>query len=77
MHVRFRFWIDVAVTSLTVGLFLLTLFSRNWIEVLFGIDPDHGDGSFEWIIVGGLLVASIALVALTRAEWRRFRVLAN
>src|SRR5215216_4998274 len=73
MHLRARFWFETALAALTVGLFLLTLVSRNWIEVVFGIEPDQSDGSLEWIIVGALFVASVALIGLARAEWQRSR----
>jgi hypothetical protein len=77
MRVRTRFWWETALASLTVGLFVLTLVSRNWIEVVFGIEPDQSNGSLEWIIVGGLFVASVALIALAHAEWRRPRTSAT
>ena len=39
---RLRFWIEVAL-GLTSGLLLLlTLVTREWIELLFGVDPDGG-----------------------------------
>jgi len=51
-------------------LFLLTLVWKEWIEAVFRVDPDGGDGSLEWAIVGGLLVVSLTFVALARGEWR-------
>jgi hypothetical protein len=69
--VRIRFWIEAVLALLTAGLFILTLISHEWIEVIFGVDPDGGDGSLEWAIVGILLVATIVLSWLARVEWRR------
>jgi hypothetical protein len=69
--VRIRFWIEAALALLTAGLFILTLISHEWIEVIFGVDPDGGNGSLEWAIVGILLVATIVLGWLARVEWRR------
>ncbi|HEY2926394.1 hypothetical protein [Piscinibacter sp.] len=40
----------------------------NFIESLFGIAPDGGDGSFEWL----LLLLPLAGVAAV-AAWRRRR----
>jgi hypothetical protein len=69
--VRIRFWIEAALASLTAGLSVLTLISREWIEWLFGVDPDGGDGSLEWAIVGILLLATVIFAWFARLEWRR------
>jgi hypothetical protein len=66
-----RFRVEAALAALTGALLLLTLVSREWIEVLFGVDPDGGDGSLEWAIVGALLVTTVVFTALARTEWRR------
>jgi hypothetical protein len=70
-NVRARFWIETGLASLTAGLFLLTLVWRDWIEAAFGFSPDHHNGSLEWIVVGVLFLATAALIALARSEWRR------
>jgi hypothetical protein len=66
-----RFWIESVLAALTGFLFVLTLFSREWIEFLFRVDPDGGDGSLEWAIVAALAVLIMTFAALARAEWRR------
>ena len=71
MQVRVRFWIEAVLAALAIVLFVLTLISRNWIELVFGVDPDGGSGALEWLIVGGLFVLAVAFSALARAEWRR------
>jgi hypothetical protein len=68
---RARFWIEAVVAALTAILFLVTLVWREWIEAVFRVDPDGGDGSLEWAIVGALFAASVTLSVLARAEWRR------
>jgi hypothetical protein len=68
---RIRFWIEAGLAALAAGLTTLTLISREWIELLLGVDPDHGSGGFEWAIVAALFVASLAL-GLT-ATWDRKR----
>jgi hypothetical protein len=72
---RIRFWVEVALATLAAGLAILTLITREWIEVLFGIDPDHGSGALEWAIVAGLFVASLALAIV--ATWDRKRQIAT
>jgi len=68
---RRRFWPEAGLSVITALLFLLTLVKRDWIEALFSIDPDSHNGSLEFMIVGGLLVVTIALVSLASYEWRR------
>ena len=69
--VRPRFWAELALGVLTCFLFVLTLVSRDWIEAVFKVDPDQGNGSLEWIIVGVSGVVTVSLFLLARAEWRR------
>ena len=66
-----RFWIEAGLAAITAILLVVTLVSREWIEIVFGVDPDGGDGSLEWVIVGVLLAASLIFSAMARAEWRR------
>jgi hypothetical protein len=77
MNLRTRFWIEAGLASLTTLLFLLTLVRRDWIEAVFGIDPDHYNGSLEWMSVAALFVVSVAFAALARAEWRRAKATAG
>ena len=71
MNVRPRFWVEAVLAALTTALFVLTLVSRDWIERIFHVEPDAGSGALEWLIVAALLVATGALIAAARAEWRR------
>ena len=68
---RLRFWLETGVGSVTAILFVVTLFWRDWIEIIFNVDPDEGNGLLEWSIVGGFLVVTLVLFFLARYEWRR------
>jgi tetrahydromethanopterin S-methyltransferase subunit E len=65
------FYPEAILGIITGVMFVVTLFNRQWIETIFNVDPDQGSGSLELLIVGGLLVATIVLVALAGYEWRR------
>lgn len=69
--VRRRFWWEVGLAAASAVLTIVTLISREWIELLFGVDPDGGDGSLEWLIVAGLAAAALLLAIAARLEWRR------
>jgi hypothetical protein len=71
---RRRFWLEMSIAIVTCMLFVITLVQRNWIEVVFGVDPDNRSGALEWLIVGALFVITIMFVALARYEWRRARI---
>jgi hypothetical protein len=71
---RGRFWIE-AILCVGAGLLaVLTLFWRDWIEAIFGVDPDKGNGSAEWLVVTGLLMTAVVLAAGASLEWRRARL---
>jgi hypothetical protein len=67
---RPRFWVEAACGVGTGVLAVVTLFWSDWIEVVLGVDPDHGNGSLEWLIVAALAVITAFLVAAARVEWR-------
>ena len=70
---RRRFWLETAMAIVTSILFVITLVQRDWIEIIFGVDPDNRNGTLEWLIVGALLVVTITLFTLASYEWRRAR----
>jgi hypothetical protein len=66
-----RFWIELSLASITAALLLLTLISRDWIEEVFGLDPDAGSGALEWGIVLALAAAMVTFSLMARVEWNR------
>ena len=54
---------------------LVTVFWRDWIEVT-GWEPDHHNGTVEWLMVGVLATVTVFAALLTRIEWRRSAVAA-
>jgi len=68
---RVRFWIESILATLTGVLAVVTIFWHDWIETVFGVDPDRGNGSAEWLVVLVLAVVTVALAVGARHEWRR------
>jgi hypothetical protein len=64
--VRKRFWIETSAATFGLVLAVITLVLPSWLEVVFGIDPDHGSGSAEWILVG--VAAAVAVIASLAAR---------
>lgn len=67
---RLRFWVEAVCGTMTGVLAVVTLFWSDWIEAVFGVDPDHGNGSFEWLVVAFLAVITVSLIVAARVEWR-------
>lgn len=65
------FRLECALSTTSGSLLVLTLVTKEWIEVIFRVDPDHRSGSLEWAIVGVLLVTTLAFTLLARAEHKR------
>jgi hypothetical protein len=68
------FWIELALAGISAFLAITTLLWPDWIELVFNVDPDMGNGSLERAIVGLSFVLTIVFVALARREWRRAAV---
>lgn len=71
MSSQTRILIERILAVITGVMGIVTIFWRNWIEVTFNWDPDHGNGALEWLIIVGLLVVCVALYSISRLEVRR------
>jgi hypothetical protein len=65
------FWAEAALASVTGFLFVLTLVWDDWIEGIFGYDPDQHNGSFEWELVVVCGVVTVLASVLARRQWTR------
>jgi hypothetical protein len=67
----FHFWCQIVATVLCAILLVLTLAVPQWIEILFGVEPDGGSGETEWGIVLTLAAVTAVATGLTVRTWRR------
>jgi len=72
---RIRVRIETILAIVGAALALLTLVWPEWIEAIFGVEPDGGNGSLEWIIAVGFLVVGLGMGLLARHDQRRLRSL--
>jgi hypothetical protein len=69
--VRRRFWVEVALAAVSTLFLVVTLVWRDWIEIVFRVDPDQGSGWLEWVIVTVALSLAVTFSIGARREWRR------
>jgi len=62
--------IEVGCATLSASLFALTLVFPEWIEAVFGLDPDGGSGAAEFMAAAILLLAAVVSAALARRDFR-------
>lgn len=73
MSIRKRFWVEVGMSAASALLVLMTLLWRDWIEIVFRVDPDHGDGSLEWVIAGAFVLSATGFSLIARREFRMYQ----
>ena len=68
---RVLFAFETVLGGGALALAMITVIRPDWLEIVFGVDPDRHSGSFEWLIVG-ICVAIAAIFGIAaRAQWRR------
>jgi hypothetical protein len=72
-----RFWFESIFSSVAGILAIITSFWHDWIEIVFGTDPDSGNGSAEWLVVSILLLVAVILAVGARYEWKRAQIVAR
>jgi DMSO/TMAO reductase YedYZ heme-binding membrane subunit len=70
-HVKPMFWVESVLASFSAFLVVLTAVWHDWIEGIFGFDPDQHNGSFEWELVMVCLLITVLFAVLARNEWRK------
>jgi hypothetical protein len=76
-QLRPLFWIEALLALGNAALLVMTVVWKDWIEVVFNVDPDAGSGAVEWAVVALTLLLTLAFLTLARGEWRRASALAS
>ena len=66
-----RFETVLAVLAATLA--VVTLVWPTWIEGVFGVEPDGGNGGAEWWLVVVLAVVALTSAILARRDYRLAR----
>ena len=61
---KLSLWLMIAVVS--AALAVVTAVIPHWLESVFGLDPDGGNGSSEWLIVAA--AAAVSVLASVRVR---------
>jgi hypothetical protein len=69
-----RLWLKTLIGAGTGVLSVVTPIWPDWIEAISGWDPDHRDGSAEWMIVTALLLVTATMLAMVAREWQQLKV---
>jgi hypothetical protein len=63
--------VEISMAGLSGVLAGVTIFWRDWLELLFHWDPDHHSGTAEFLLIVGL--AALSLVLGCAARWQTVR----
>jgi hypothetical protein len=69
--VSVRFWVELVAGTLSTLMFVVTAVWPQWIEGVFGFDPDGGSGEAEWGLSAGLCAFTLLMFVAARREWKR------
>jgi hypothetical protein len=65
-----RVMVESLLAALSAAALVLTSLWPQWIEGLFGLEPDGGSGETEWGLALGLAALTIVFIARARRAWR-------
>jgi hypothetical protein len=69
--VRSKFWMEAGLAAAAAAFAVATLMWHDWIETLFGVQPDGGGGELEWLLTAALAVLAVGFALAARVEFRR------
>jgi hypothetical protein len=64
--------LDIALAVIFAGTLVATVFWPDWIELVFGAEPDGGIGQSEWTIVATSGLLALASIIVARIRWRQW-----
>jgi hypothetical protein len=73
VELRWQFWLKTSISIAAAALGAVTLLWRDWIEIVFHVDPDHHSGRLEWVVVAGFALVALTAWYLARSDWRIYR----
>jgi hypothetical protein len=75
-RLRVRALGELVLAAAAFTLAVVTLVTKDWIELVFRVDPDAHSGAVEWALVGVLMVAAAVLTGLGLRDRGRIRGMA-
>jgi hypothetical protein len=66
-----KLWVEFALGLTSSALLALALLSPHWMELLFGLAPDGGDGSAEYGLALVFAVVSLLMFGLAGHTWKK------
>jgi hypothetical protein len=69
--IRRRFLVELGFAGASGLLTAMTVVAPDWIELLFGIEPDAAGGTLELAMTAAMIAITVGLGTLARLEWRR------
>lgn len=70
---RVRLCVKFALSIVSALLLGITLRWPQWIEMMFDVDPDGGDGSSEWGLTLTFAAVTILAFASTARDFRNYK----
>lgn len=65
---------EAILATIFASLAIVTMVWPAWLEVVFSIDPDAGNGSLEWILTVSFGLLAVATALFARRDFRRARI---